>query len=265
MEKAPRDDVVLKISDLKKSFGDLQVLRGISIDVCRHDVVGLIGPSGSGKSTLLRCINFLERPTGGEIFLEGERIGMRPTSSGAFEPMTTAELAKQRRRMGMVFQSFNLWPHFTALQNVMEGPVRVLKKSPEEARLKALELLDRVGLRDKSESYPTRLSGGQQQRVAIARALAMDPTVMLFDEPTSALDPEIVSEVLSVMVDLAQQEYTMVIVTHEMGFAHEACKHVYFLDQGTIADHGPPQYIFGGTENPRTRGFLERYLRNLRL
>ncbi len=256
---------ILEVRTLKKSFGQLEVIRDISMKVQRHDVIGLIGPSGSGKSTFLRCLNFLEQPTGGEIFLEGERIGFHQSSEGGLTRMSTVELARQRRRMAMVFQSFNLWPHFTALQNVIEGPMRVLGTSREEASATALNLLDRVGLKDKADTYPSRLSGGQQQRVAIARALAMNPTVMLFDEPTSALDPEVVSEVLVVMTDLAKQGHTMIIVTHEMGFAHEACNQVYFLDEGLIADQGPPEHIFGATDNSRTRAFLERYLRNLKV
>lgn len=249
---------VLRIEGLRKSFGPLEVLKGISLDVRANEVVGIIGPSGSGKSTLLRCINHLETPTAGKIYLEGDPVGgddpTRPSP---------AKLAAQRAKMAMVFQSFNLWPHKSVIENVTETLITVKGKSKEEAVAIARAKLAKVGLTEKEEQYPSRLSGGQQQRVGIARALAMEPKVILFDEPTSALDPELVGEVLSVMTDLARDGVTMIVVTHEMGFAREACDRVNFIDGGVIVESGAPETIFGGSSNERTRSFLSRYMRQL--
>lgn len=250
---------LLRVVDLHKSFGAVPVLKGISMNVRRNSVVGVIGPSGSGKSTFLRCLNFLEHPTSGEIYLKGEQIGVQKAADGRIRPLSNRELADQRKRMAMVFQSFNLWPHFTCLETLMLGPVKVLQRPQEQARADALRILDQVGLSAKAHEYPCRLSGGQQQRVAIGRALAMTPDIILFDEPTSSLDPEMVQEVLGVMAELAQQGHTMIVVTHEMGFAHDACDVVYFMDGGVIADAGEPSYIFGSSKNPRTREFVRRY------
>ncbi|MCA3643633.1 MAG: amino acid ABC transporter ATP-binding protein [Methylobacterium sp.] len=249
-------DPVLRIRGLRKSFGALEVLKGISLEVNRHEVVGIIGPSGSGKSTLLRCINHLEKPTEGEVFLEGALVG-----GGAKAPGSV--LAAQRADMAMVFQSFNLWPHKSTLENVTETLVTVRGKSREEANAIGRKMLAKVGITEKADQYPSRLSGGQQQRVGIARALAMEPKVILFDEPTSALDPELVGEVLGVMTELAREGVTMVVVTHEMGFAREACSVVNFIDGGVIVDSGPPEHIFGGSANERTNSFLSRYMRQL--
>ena len=248
--------VVLQIDRLHKSFGPLEVLKGISLSVRSNEVIGIIGPSGSGKSTLLRCINHLEKPTSGEIYLEGALVG---GSSGG----SSAILAAQRADMAMVFQSFNLWPHKSALENVTETLVTVRRKPREDADKIGRRMLAKVGLEHKADQYPSRLSGGQQQRVGIARALAMEPKVILFDEPTSALDPELVGEVLGVMTELAREGVTMVVVTHEMGFAREACSTVNFIDGGVIVDSGPPEHIFGASANERTNAFLSRYMRQL--
>ncbi|MEP9347887.1 amino acid ABC transporter ATP-binding protein [Xanthobacter sp. KR7-225] len=250
---------LLTIRGLRKSFGPIEVLKGIDLDIARRQVVGFIGASGSGKSTLLRCLNFLEEPTAGEVRLEGELIGLSE-KGGRRARLGAGELSRQRRQMAMVFQQFNLWPHKTALENVMEGPVVVQKVPKAEAEARAVALLTKVGLAERMHAYPSRLSGGQQQRVAIARALALQPKVMLFDEPTSALDPELVGEVLKVIADLAKEGMTMVVVTHEMRFAHQVCDQVVFLDQGVIADMGTAEHIFGGTGNRRTLEFLGRYL-----
>jgi polar amino acid transport system ATP-binding protein len=251
--------IVLKIEDLHKSFGNLEVLKGIDIEVRQHEVIGIIGPSGSGKSTLLRCLNFIEPPTSGRIYLGGELIGYRKRSGGRLRKLTNRQLAQQRRKIGMVFQDFNLWPHRTVLGNLLEGPLVVKKQNREVAEAKARELLRKVGLKDKIDQYPLRLSGGQQQRVGIARALAMEPAIMLFDEPTSSLDPELVGEVLQVMKGLAEEGVTMLVVTHEMGFAQDACDRVIFIDKGIINDEGTPKYIFQTSRNNRTREFLRRY------
>jgi polar amino acid transport system ATP-binding protein len=237
---------MLRVEDIHKSFGKLHVLRGVNLNVDRGGVVCVIGPSGSGKSTLLRCINLLEPPDEGRIFLEGEEI----TSSGR------AETDFVRRRVGIVFQQFNLFPHKKAIENVMIAQEKVLGRSREEARAKGLALLERVGLADKVEEYPERLSGGQQQRVAIARALAMDPHVMLFDEVTSALDPELVKEVLDVMRELASEGMTMVVVTHEMGFARDVADRVTFMDDGVIVEEGPPQQVLEAPREERTKRFV---------
>jgi polar amino acid transport system ATP-binding protein len=241
------DGAMLCLEGVSKRFGRLEVLRGVDMEVGKGGVVCVIGPSGSGKSTLLRCINLLEPPSAGRILLEGKEI----TGQGAKEGVDFV-----RRRVGMVFQSFNLFPHKCAMDNVRLAQEKVLERKPEEARSKARELLSRVGLADKIDEYPDRLSGGQQQRVAIARALAMDPHVMLFDEVTSALDPELVKEVLDVMRELAQEGMTMVVVTHEMGFAREVANNVIFMDQGVVVEHGPPRQILDSPREERTKRFL---------
>jgi len=244
---------ILEIKGLHKRFGDLHVLRGIDLEVKRGEVVCVIGPSGSGKSTLLRCINLLEPPEDGEIFLEGTDI-CKGSGSGAGE--SGWEVDFMRQRVGMVFQQFNLFPHLSALQNVSIGPQRVLGQPAEKASAKARSLLDRVGIGDKVGEYPERLSGGQQQRVAIARALAMDPHLMLFDEVTSALDPELVKEVLDVMRGLADEGMTMVVVTHEMGFARDVADRVVFMDEGKIVEQGSPKQVIDKPKQERTKRFL---------
>ena len=249
---------LLSIRDLRKRFGPIEVLKGITLDVQPKQVVGFIGASGSGKSTLLRCINMLEVPEAGTIRLSGEQVGFREGEGR--RPLPPRELSRQRRRMAMVFQSFNLFAHKTILENVTLGPIKVRKQSRADAEKRARELLDRVGVSAQADKYPAQLSGGQQQRVAIARALALQPEVILFDEPTSALDPELVGEVLKVIRDLAEEGMTMVIVTHEMGFAHEVCDHIVFLADGQVEDQGPPAHIFGVTAKPRTRDFTRRYM-----
>jgi polar amino acid transport system ATP-binding protein len=238
---------MLSLEGVHKRFGSLHVLRGVDMDVDRGQVVCVIGPSGSGKSTLLRCINLLEPPDGGRILLEGEQI----TGGEAREGVNFV-----RRRVGMVFQQFNLFPHKSALENVSMAQQRVLGRSGEEARAKAESLLTRVGIADKMGEYPDRLSGGQQQRVAIARALAMDPHVMLFDEVTSALDPELVKEVLDVMRELAEEGMTMIVVTHEMGFARDVCSRVVFMDDGVVVEEGSPLQVLDEPKHERTRRFL---------
>ena len=240
---------MIEIRDLHKSFGTLQVLKGINLRVSPQEVVVIIGPSGSGKSTLLRCINLLEKPDKGEVIIDGVSLTA---------PHVNINLIRQQ--VGMVFQRFNLFPHKTVLENITLAPVHVKKVPREEAEKEAWELLARVGLKDKAHSYPEELSGGQQQRVAIARALAMHPKVMLFDEPTSALDPEMVGEVLEVMRDLAREGMTMVVVTHEMGFAREVGDRVIFMDEGLIIEEGTPQEIFWRCRNPRTKAFLSKIL-----
>lgn len=251
---------ILSVTSLRKTFGDLEVLKGVSFSVHQRDVVGIIGASGSGKSTLLRCLNLLETPTDGEIDLEGERVGFRERPDGGVALLPARQIARQRAKMGMVFQTFNLWPHRTVLENVIEGLIVVKEMARPEAEAIGVSLLEKVGLKEKIKSYPARLSGGQQQRVGIARAMAMDPVVLLLDEPTSALDPELVGEVLSVIRELAEEGTTMIIVTHEMRFAHEACDRVIFLDEGLIADEGPPSHIFGPTAGERTQAFVSRYV-----
>lgn len=240
---------MIKIQNLKKSFGKKEVLKGIDLEVTQGDVMVIIGPSGSGKSTLLRCLNLLETPNDGNIYLDDELI----TSKGA-------NVDKVREKMGMVFQNFNLFPHKTVLENIMLAPLKVKKISNEEASQTALALLEKMGLSDKKDVYPNSLSGGQKQRVAIARALAMNPEVMLFDEATSALDPEMVGDVLSVMKELAKDGMTMVVVTHEMGFAREVADEVIFMEDGFIVDHGSPDHIFEETLNSRTKEFLSKVL-----
>ena len=240
---------MIEVKDLKKSFGKLDVLRGISEKIEEQEVVCVIGPSGSGKSTFLRCLNLLEEPTGGEVYLDGERINA-----------PGVDIDKIRERLGMVFQNFNLFPHMTVLDNVTLAPIKVKGKNKAEAEESALKILETVGLSDKAASFPASLSGGQKQRVAIARALAMEPEVMLFDEPTSALDPEMVGEVLNVMKKLAEEGMTMVIVTHEMGFARKVADRVLFIDQGVVMEQGTPEELFGSPKNERTKSFLSKVL-----
>ncbi|WP_044581750.1 amino acid ABC transporter ATP-binding protein [Streptomyces iranensis] len=244
---------------VRKRFGQLEVLRGIDLKVRQGEVVVLLGPSGSGKSTFLRCINHLEQIDAGSIHVEGRLIGFR-RSGGRVHHLRPREVTRQRRDIGMVFQHFNLFPHQTVLENVVEAPVGVLGLSKAEARKTAMELLTRVGLAEKAASYPRQLSGGQQQRVAIARALAMRPKLMLFDEPTSALDPELVGEVLATMRDLARDGLTMLVVTHEIGFAKEVADRVVFMDGGQVLETGTPQEVLDSPANPRTRAFLSRFL-----
>jgi ABC-type histidine transport system ATPase subunit len=248
----------IRVVDLRKRFGPLEVLRGVSFEVQRGSVVSIIGASGSGKSTLLRCINRLEAPTAGEVYIDGEPMGARDGKSGA--PRSLAEINRMRRDLGMVFQQFNLWPHMTALGNVIEAPVRVRGMGRKEAVALGEECLARVHLSEKAGEYPARLSGGQQQRVAIARALAMRPKAMLFDEPTSSLDPELTDEVLAVMRELAADGTTMIVVTHEMGFARDASNRVLFLHNGQIEEEGPPAQIFGNPRSERCRQFLSKHL-----
>ncbi|NQE68743.1 sn-glycerol-3-phosphate import ATP-binding protein UgpC 3 [Nocardia gamkensis] len=242
-----------------KNFGALQVLKGVSLEVGRGEVMCLIGPSGSGKSTFLRCINHLEQVNAGRLYVDGEIVGYREKNGRLYE-MHPRDAAKQRREIGMVFQHFNLFPHRTALENVIEAPTQVKKLRKADAVTRARELLDRVGLADKANAYPAQLSGGQQQRVAIARALAMDPKLMLFDEPTSALDPELVGEVLTVMRELARSGMTMVVVTHEMGFAREVADQLVFMDGGVVVEAGAPRELLADPRHERTKAFLSRLL-----
>jgi polar amino acid transport system ATP-binding protein len=251
---------MVDVQDVHKSFGNLEVLRGISFAVNRGATTVVIGPSGSGKSTLLRCINHLEKINAGRILVDGVQVGYRE-HNGKLRELPGRVIARQRAEIGMVFQRFNLFPHMTALQNVTEAPVHVRGLSRKEAREKAGALLEKVGLSDRASHYPSQLSGGQQQRVAIARALAMDPKVMMFDEATSALDPELVGEVLLVMEQLAHEGMTMVVVTHEMGFAKEAADDVIFMDQGVIVEEGKPAEIFANPREERTRNFLRAVLK----
>ncbi|MBQ1903660.1 MAG: amino acid ABC transporter ATP-binding protein [Ruminococcus sp.] len=241
---------MITVNNLKKTFGDLEVLSGINEHINKGEVVVVIGPSGSGKSTFLRCLNLLETPTDGEIFIDGEKIN---------DPKV--DVNRIRQKMGMVFQHFNLFPHLTIIKNVTLAPVLLKKMTKEQAHDKALELLGKVGLADKADAYPSQLSGGQKQRVAIARALAMEPEIMLFDEPTSALDPEMVGEVLDVMKSLAKSGMTMVVVTHEMGFAKEVGTRVLFMDQGVVMESGKPGEIFDDPKNERTQKFLSSVLK----
>ncbi len=240
---------MIEVNNLKKQFGKLEVLNGISETISENEVVCVIGPSGSGKSTFLRCINLLESPTSGEVYIDGERINNKDV-----------DINKVREKLGMVFQNFNLFPHMTTLENITISPIRVNKKPKAEVEKEAMELLQMVGLQDKAGVYPASLSGGQKQRAAIARALAMKPEIMLFDEPTSALDPEMVGEVLQVMRDLAHRGMTMVIVTHEMGFAKEVADRVLFMDEGVIVEQGSPDEIFNHPKNERTKNFLSKVL-----
>ena len=247
---------MLVAEDIHKSFGPLEVLKGLSVSANQGDVISIIGSSGSGKSTFLRCINFLETPDQGRVFLDGEEVIIRKDSKGRSIGADPAQIQRLRSQLGMVFQSFNLWSHMTVLQNVMEGPVQVLKKPPEEAKFSAMQYLAKVGIAEKANNFPSQLSGGQQQRVAIARALAMEPKVLLFDEPTSALDPELVGEVLKVMRALADEGRTMIVVTHEMGFAREVSDTVMFLHQGLVEEIGTPKQVFENPKSERCRAFL---------
>ncbi len=243
------NDVTIRVRGLKKDFNDVSVLKGIDIDIHKGDVVCVIGASGSGKSTFLRCLNLLEQPTGGSIYFEGADLTDEKV-----------DLNLHRQKMGMVFQQFNLFPHMSILENLTCAPVLLKKATPEQAKAKAMELLARVGLADRADSYPNQISGGQKQRVAIVRALCMEPDVMLFDEPTSALDPEMVGEVLDVMKELAKEGMTMVVVTHEMGFAREVSNRVIFLDDGVIAEEGSPADIFENPQCERLQSFLAKVL-----
>ena len=249
----------IRVVDLRKNFGALEVLKGVSFDVHRGSVVSMIGASGSGKSTLLRCINFLETPSGGDVFIDGERMGFRSDASGERRLRPLSEINLMRRELGMVFQQFNLWPHMTVLGNVIEAPIRVRGMSREQAAALGEECLARVHLSEKAGEYPARLSGGQQQRVAIARALAIQPKALLFDEPTSSLDPELTDEVLTVMRELAGDGTTMIVVTHEMAFARDASDRVLFLHNGLIEEEGPPEQVFGAPRSERCRQFLSKY------
>jgi polar amino acid transport system ATP-binding protein len=248
---------LLHIVQLRKSFGEHEVLAGIDLDVVRGETVSVIGPSGSGKTTLLRCINYLEKPSAGEIHIDGKLIGVRP-SHGGYVHLSDRELAEERREIGFVFQRFNLFPHLTALENVTIAPRKVLGLARAEAEKRGREMLEKVGLAHKLYDYPERLSGGQQQRVAIARVLAMQPKLMLFDEATSALDPELIGEVLRVMRQLAEEGRTMVIVTHEIQFAGEVSDRIVFMDEGRIVETGPPGEILYRSQHPRTKAFLSR-------
>lgn len=243
------DNVLIKTEGLEKSFGKVQVLKGITTEIHKGEVVVIIGPSGSGKSTFLRTLNLLEEPTGGKIYFEGVDIT---------DPKIN--INKHRQKMGMVFQQFNLFPHMTVLKNMTLAPMKLLKLSKADAEKRATELLDRVGLADRANAYPNQLSGGQKQRVAIVRALCMQPDVMLFDEPTSALDPEMVGEVLGVMKKLAEDGMTMVVVTHEMGFAREVADRVLFIDEGIIMEEGTPEEVFGNPKSPRLKDFLSKVI-----
>jgi ABC-type histidine transport system ATPase subunit len=256
---AANDTPALKVEDLHKRFGALEVLKGVSLSAANGDVISMIGSSGSGKSTLLRCINLLETPDAGRVYVDGELIEMKATRQGT-KPADHRQVDRIRTRLGMVFQSFNLWSHMTVLENVIEAPVHVLKVPKAEAIGRAENLLAKVGIGDKRHHYPAHLSGGQQQRAAIARALAVEPQVMLFDEPTSALDPELVGEVLKVMRDLAEEGRTMLIVTHEIGFAREVSSRTVFLHQGRIEEEGAPDQIFGKPSSERLQQFLASHL-----
>ncbi|WP_068018174.1 amino acid ABC transporter ATP-binding protein [Nocardia mexicana] len=250
---------MIRSEQVCKSFGALQVLKGVSLEVERGEVMCLIGPSGSGKSTFLRCINHLEQVNAGRLYVDGDLVGYQEKGGKLYE-LHPREAARQRRDIGMVFQHFNLFPHRTALENIIEAPTQVKKLRKADAVARAKELLDRVGLAEKSDAYPAQLSGGQQQRVAIARALAMDPKLMLFDEPTSALDPELVGEVLGVMRELAASGMTMVVVTHEMGFAREVADQLVFMDAGVVVEAGNPREMLANPEQDRTKAFLSRIL-----
>jgi ABC-type histidine transport system ATPase subunit len=263
-EVAPRRDTIgdvptIRVIDVHKQFGTLEVLKGVSFDVRRGDVVSMLGASGSGKSTLLRCINYLETPTSGDIMISGDSLGFVGEAGAARRPRSFADINRMRRDLGFVFQQFNLWPHMTVLGNVIEAPLRVRGLARKQATELAHECLRRVHLEEKAAVYPARLSGGQQQRVAIARALAMQPKVMLFDEPTSSLDPELTDEVLSVMRELASDGTTMIVVTHEMSFAKEVSDRVLFLHNGLIEEQGSPGEMFGAPKSERFRQFISKF------
>jgi polar amino acid transport system ATP-binding protein len=250
---------MVKAEQVCKNFGALQVLKGITLEIGRGEVLCLVGPSGSGKSTFLRCINHLEQVNAGRLYVDGELIGYKERGNKLHE-MSPRDAAKQRRDIGMVFQHFNLFPHRTALENIIEAPIHVKGMKRDAAVARARDLLDQVGLSAKADAYPAQLSGGQQQRVAIARALAMNPKLMLFDEPTSALDPELVGEVLEVMKRLAAEGMTMVVVTHEMGFAREVANHLVFMDGGVVVESGPPREVLSNPKHERTKAFLSKVL-----
>ena len=250
---------MISAQNVHKSFGQLEVLKGINLEVQAGEVACLLGPSGSGKSTFLRCGNHLDKATAGRLYVDGELIGYREKNGTLYE-ISEKEAAEQRSDIGMVFQSFNLFPHRTVIENIIEAPVQVKKIPEETARARAMELLEDVGLASKANNYPVQLSGGQQQRVAIARAVAMDPKLMLFDEPTSALDPELVGEVLRVMKDLAAEGMTMLVVTHEMGFAREVADKVFFMDGGVVIESGSPAEVLDNPQQPRTKDFLANLL-----
>ncbi|HEX2699932.1 MAG TPA: amino acid ABC transporter ATP-binding protein [Acidimicrobiales bacterium] len=250
---------MVRAERVHKRFGRLEVLKGVTMDVGRGQVMVIIGPSGSGKSTFLRCINHLEKIEAGRIWVDGVLVGYREADGKVYE-LREREVAARRAQIGMVFQRFNLFPHMTAIENVVEAPVQVKGMAQAAAAEIGRRLLDRVGLGEKADAYPSQLSGGQQQRVAIARALAMDPKLMLFDEPTSALDPELVGDVLDVMRDLARQGMTMVVVTHEMGFAREVGDELVFMDGGVVVEHGPPRHVLASPRHQRTRAFLSKVL-----
>jgi ABC-type polar amino acid transport system ATPase subunit len=250
---------MVRADRVSKSFGSNNVLRSISLEVQAGEVLCVVGPSGSGKSTFLRCINHLEKIDAGRLFVEGQLVGYRQKGDKLHE-LRPKEAALQRRDIGMVFQGFNLFPHMTAMENIIQAPMRVKGIPKAKATLRARELMERVGLGDKADHYPAHLSGGQQQRVAIARALAMDPKLMLFDEPTSALDPELVGEVLDVMKELAQTGMTMIVVTHEMGFAREVADAIAFMDGGVVVEAGPPRELLGNPRQERTKAFLSKVL-----
>ncbi len=250
---------MVRAEGVRKSFGHVEVLKGIDLEVAPGEVVCVIGPSGSGKSTFLRCINHLEKVDAGRLWVDGHLVGYRERG-GKLHELRDREVAAQRRDIGMVFQRFNLFPHMTALENVVEAPIGVKGVRREEARARGVELLERVGLGERVHNYPNQLSGGQQQRVAIARALAMEPKLMLFDEPTSALDPELVGEVLDVMRGLAESGMTMVVVTHEMGFAREVGDSLVFMDDGVVVEAGDPRRVLTDPQHPRTQAFLSKVL-----
>ena len=255
----PRTTAMVRAEGVYKSFGNVEVLKGIDLEVASGEVFCLIGPSGSGKSTFLRCINHLEKINAGRLYVDGELVGYRQQGEKLYE-LRDHEVARKRRDIGMVFQRFNLFPHMTAVENIIEAPVQVKGMNKAAARERAHELLRRVGLADKADNYPSQLSGGQQQRVAIARALAMDPKLMLFDEPTSALDPELVGDVLDVMRDLAETGMTMVVVTHEMGFAREVGDSLVFMDGGVVVESGHPREVLANPRHERTQSFLSKVL-----
>ncbi|MFE7187138.1 amino acid ABC transporter ATP-binding protein [Streptomyces erythrochromogenes] len=250
---------MVKAEGVHKSYGAAHILKGIDLEVAPREVFCLVGPSGSGKSTFLRCINHLEQINAGRLYVDGDLVGYRQKGDKLHE-LKDSEVAAQRRDIGMVFQRFNLFPHMTAIENVMEAPVMVKRESKAVARERAIRLLDRVGLGEKGGNYPSQLSGGQQQRVAIARALAMEPKLMLFDEPTSALDPELVGDVLDVMRDLAESGMTMIVVTHEMGFAREVGDNLVFMDGGVVVESGHPREVLGNPQHERTKAFLSKVL-----
>jgi polar amino acid transport system ATP-binding protein len=258
-----QNEAIIEASEIHKSFGANKILNGISLKVSKGEVVVLIGASGSGKTTFIRCLNLLETFESGRVRVNGHTLGYVERPDGSLAPDSGREIARKRRDIGMVFQRFNLFPHMTALENIIEAPIHVLKTPRAEAIAQANKLLSRVGLADRAGHYPSQLSGGQQQRVAIARALAMQPKVLLFDEPTSALDPETVGEVLQVMKELASDGMTMIVVTHEMEFAREVANRVVVLDQGELIEQGPPEQIFSAPEHPRTRAFLRRMFKPL--